>query len=326
MEIQQELASKEAFKESLLKQIAINTGSNLSDLRSDSHQENRTERVNNVIGPLPDFPSWASFDMAKDDDDDDTPYDTPFNTPARPTADYSDRVNRSLDMEEQEEINKINKQEQQKELIRKQTSQHLEDLQPKRHIDVDTKVLTRNYLNRIYESVSEKERAEEDGKLVRQELYRDERAEQKERKREEKARQRENRREKASGSKDVRTYEDENPESAVEPKGNPGRPKKSPIPQSIRDMKVRSQLQKEKDDLIIQESNLNSPSKSTLQGKHLTTIVNEYNWRTWSQVTTRKVKRHTKAFDGEGNEITKAAMIDVIIDQNKTMSKQALRT
>ena len=49
--------------------------------------------------------------MAKDDDDDDTPYDTPFNTPARPTVDYSDRVNRSLDLEEQEEIKKTNKKE-----------------------------------------------------------------------------------------------------------------------------------------------------------------------------------------------------------------------
>ena len=112
MERQQELASKEAFKESVLKQIAKNTGSNLSDLRSDSHQENRTERINNAIRPLPDFPSWATFDMARSDDDG-TPYDTPFNTPARPTADYSDRVDRSLDMEEQEEINNINKQEQQ---------------------------------------------------------------------------------------------------------------------------------------------------------------------------------------------------------------------
>ena len=47
--------------------------------------------------------------MARDDDDDDTPYDTPFNTLARPTADYSDRVDRSLDLEEQEEINTKNK-------------------------------------------------------------------------------------------------------------------------------------------------------------------------------------------------------------------------
>ena len=112
MEKQQEMASKQAFKESLLKQIAINTGANLSDLRNEHDQETRTERVNNAIR-LPDFPSWASFDMARDDDDD-TPYDTPFNTPARPTADYSDRVDRSLDLEEQEEINEINKKEEQK--------------------------------------------------------------------------------------------------------------------------------------------------------------------------------------------------------------------
>ena len=44
MEKQQEMASKQAFKESLLKDIAINTGSNLSDL-SDSHQEMRDERI-----------------------------------------------------------------------------------------------------------------------------------------------------------------------------------------------------------------------------------------------------------------------------------------
>ena len=103
MEKQQEMASKEAFKESLLKQIAINTGSNLSDLRSEHDQETRTERINNAIRPLPDFPSWASYDMARDDGDSsyDTPINTPFNTPGQPTADYSDRVNRSLDLEEQ---------------------------------------------------------------------------------------------------------------------------------------------------------------------------------------------------------------------------------
>ena len=99
--------------------------------------------------------------------------------------------------------------------------QHLEDLHPQRHIDIDTKVLTRNYLNRIYETISEKERAEEDAKFVRQELDRDERAEKRERRRDEKARKRET----ASGGKDVRTYEDENPESNIEPKGRPGRPK-----------------------------------------------------------------------------------------------------
>ena len=71
---------------------------------------------------------------------------------------------------------------------------------------------------------------------------------------------------------------------------------------------------------------MNSIVKSTSQGKHLKTVVDEHNLRTGSQVTTRKVKRHTKAFDGEGNEITKAAMIDVIVEQNKTMAQQTLRT
>ena len=32
--------------------------------------------------------------------------------------------------------------------------QHLEELQPKMQIDIDTKVLTRNYLDRVYETVS----------------------------------------------------------------------------------------------------------------------------------------------------------------------------
>ena len=41
---------------------------------------------------------------------------------------------------------------------RKQTAQHLDKLQPKRrHIDVYTKVLTINYLDRVYESVSMEE-------------------------------------------------------------------------------------------------------------------------------------------------------------------------
>ena len=95
---------------------------------------------------------------------------------------------------------------------------------------------------------------------------------------------------KASGSKDARTYEEENPESTSEPKGPRGRPNNSPIPQQVRDMKVNSRLQKEKDDLRIQESNLNSPRKHILQIKHLKTIVKEYNLRTGSQVTTRKLR------------------------------------
>ena len=49
MERQQEMASKEAYKEHLLKQIAKNTGANFHDLRNDNHQDLRSERVNNAI-------------------------------------------------------------------------------------------------------------------------------------------------------------------------------------------------------------------------------------------------------------------------------------
>ena len=49
MEIQQEIASKHAFKESLLKQAAINTGSNVSDLRNQHEADLRTERVTQAL-------------------------------------------------------------------------------------------------------------------------------------------------------------------------------------------------------------------------------------------------------------------------------------
>ena len=48
MERQQEMASKEAYKEHLLKQIAKNTG-NIHDLRNDHRQEVQNERVNNAV-------------------------------------------------------------------------------------------------------------------------------------------------------------------------------------------------------------------------------------------------------------------------------------
>ena len=55
MEHQQEMASKESYKEHLLKEIAKNTGSNLHELRSESHQELRAERVNQALNPNPQF-------------------------------------------------------------------------------------------------------------------------------------------------------------------------------------------------------------------------------------------------------------------------------
>ena len=49
MERQQQMASKEPYKEHLLKQIATNTGANIHDLRNGSHQEMRTDRVEKAV-------------------------------------------------------------------------------------------------------------------------------------------------------------------------------------------------------------------------------------------------------------------------------------
>ena len=45
------MASKESYQEHLLKQIAANTGANIHDLRNGSHQEFRTDRVNQALNP-----------------------------------------------------------------------------------------------------------------------------------------------------------------------------------------------------------------------------------------------------------------------------------
>ena len=108
MEMQQEMASKQTFKQSLLKQIAINTGSNLSDLRSDSHQEMRDERIREFTTPIRPYQP-ENYDLSRDDF---TPLDTPsspfYETPA--LSDYSDRINSRIDFEGQEQINARNRQ------------------------------------------------------------------------------------------------------------------------------------------------------------------------------------------------------------------------
>ena len=109
MEKQQEMASKEAFKESILKYIAINTGANLSDLRSESHQELRTDRIREFTTPIRYRPE--TYDIAGSDEF--TPFDTPstpfYETPA--LSDYSSRINRRIDFDEQEEIQALNSQQ-----------------------------------------------------------------------------------------------------------------------------------------------------------------------------------------------------------------------
>ena len=49
MEKQQEIASKESYKEHLLKEIAKNTGSNIHDLRNDNHDDMRKERIDRAV-------------------------------------------------------------------------------------------------------------------------------------------------------------------------------------------------------------------------------------------------------------------------------------
>ena len=113
MEKQQEIASKQAFKESLLKDIAINTSANLSDLRSEPHQELRTDRIREFTTPVRTRPE--TYDIAGSDEF--TPFDTPspsqFDTPFHDTplhSDYSSRINRRIGFDEQEEIQALNKQ------------------------------------------------------------------------------------------------------------------------------------------------------------------------------------------------------------------------
>ena len=75
-----------------------------------------------------------------------------------------------------------------------------------------------------------------------------------------------------------------------------------------------------------EEPNLHTTETTSLQHKNLKTIANEYNKRTGSNAITKKDKKRTKAFEENGNEITKAEMVNMIVAQNKAMSSQALRT
>ena len=167
MEKQQEMACKQALNNSLLKEIAIHTGSNLSGLRNDSHQEMRDERSREFITPIRSRPKTCDFPGG----DDFTPFDTPsspfFETPGDASlalaSDYSDRINRRIDFEEQEQTNARNRQQNKREQTRQEASQHLVDhSQPERHVDIDAKHLTTNYLNRVYLDTIDKVQAKDD--------------------------------------------------------------------------------------------------------------------------------------------------------------------
>ena len=84
----------------------------------------------------------------------DTPSPTPFDTPFPDTllhSDCSSRISRRIDFEEQEEIHAMSRQQNKREQTIEEVSQQLDQAQPiKRRVDVDTKVPTRNYLDRVY--------------------------------------------------------------------------------------------------------------------------------------------------------------------------------
>ena len=80
------------------------------------------------------------FNIAQDDGDSDfetpsgTPYHTPVHTPrlrgSVPTSDYSGKVNKQIDLDEQDKINMANRKQQELDRIKQETSQHLSELQP----------------------------------------------------------------------------------------------------------------------------------------------------------------------------------------------------
>ena len=71
----------------MLTQIAINTGYNLSDLRSDAEADKRKERIHNALTPI------INYDMTQYDD---TQFETPSDYNTTIVSDYSDKVNRLL--------------------------------------------------------------------------------------------------------------------------------------------------------------------------------------------------------------------------------------
>ena len=77
-------------------------------------------------------------------------------------SDYSGRINRRIDFEEQEQIHARNRQQNKREQTRQEVSQHLDHPPPKRRLDIDTKGLTRNHLDRVYLNAVDKVQAKDD--------------------------------------------------------------------------------------------------------------------------------------------------------------------
>jgi len=295
MERQQEMASKEAYKEHLLKEIAKNTGSNLHDLRNDAHHELRRDRVESLI-TTPTRPQ--TFDMTIDDyDDDGASFDTPL------VSDYSSKINRILNFEEEEEIETKNIQENKREQTRKELSQLLDDTEDEIVERPSGSQETQNY--DLVKKVKKDSRDAEDTSRQRGRPPKTPKVEQ--------------------GTDDTdkkRGRPPKTPEKKTDEvfKKPPEEKQKPTTDESIANMK------KAKETLTkLEEKNLQSTNEHFWHIKQLKTVVKEFNARTGYNIEIRKEGRVSKAYAPNGNEMTKSQMIKIIIEHNKKMNSQALK-
>jgi hypothetical protein len=296
MEHQQELASKEAYKEYLLKEIAKNTGANFHDLRNDNHQDLRTERINQAITPIR---RPETFDMAQDDDVDDV-YSSANTTPVFETpivSDYSGRVNRILDFEEEEQINARNRQENKREQTRQELSNILDDLEPNIVERASGSGDTQNYELVVKKDIEAEDTSRGRGRPPKP----------KPEKREIGTDDTDKKRGRPPKKKEV--FKD--PEEGI---------KKPSVEEAIAYIKkTREELNK------LEEKNKQSTNERVWHTKQLRTIVKEFNTRTGSDIKLNKKGRVSKAYAPNGNEMSKTQMIKIIIEHNMKMSSQALR-
>ena len=87
-----------------------------------------------------------------------TPLNTPFQTPRRATSDYSDQVDKHIDLETQDRINMENRKQEKPCRNAQEAAQRLSGLQPNIPENQETRELTSSLLNLVYKDVSENEK------------------------------------------------------------------------------------------------------------------------------------------------------------------------
>ena len=151
MQQQQEMAAKEAFKETLLKRIAKNTGANMHDLRSESSSQSRRERINRAVyynmadGDEEEQASMSvqgeGLDQYQPPDEDMQSSVSSDNSRSRIVADYERRF-QQLKTEHENELRLRDLQEAKKlDMIQQKAKQELEDSEYVREME-EKKTLT----------------------------------------------------------------------------------------------------------------------------------------------------------------------------------------